>query len=172
MNIFRMSRRAFLVLGAAFLGATGILAPTLASEPIPIVFVHGNGDTAALWQVIMWRFESNSYPRNRLFAIDLANPSARTENSIPEPGKSSTEDVKNQLADFVAQVRQFTGARKVALVGNSRGANTIRNYVKNGGGASEVSTVVLGGGVITVSSITRRSCRTASSTERAPLCSS
>jgi pimeloyl-ACP methyl ester carboxylesterase len=149
MNIFRMSRRALLVLGAALLsvtfGAPG--APAVASDPIPIVFVHGNGDTAALWQVIMWRFESNSYPRNRLFAIDLANPSARTENSIPEPGKSSTEDVKNQLANFVAQVRQFTGARKVALVGNSRGANTIRNYVKNGGGASEVSVVVLGGGV-------------------------
>jgi triacylglycerol esterase/lipase EstA (alpha/beta hydrolase family) len=62
-----------------------------------------------------------------------------------------------------------TGAPKVALVGNSRGANTIRNYVKNGGGASVVSHVVLGGGVITASTTTRQSCRTSNST--APACS-
>jgi pimeloyl-ACP methyl ester carboxylesterase len=151
MNIFQSSRRALLTIVVA-LFATMLGGPltSLADSPetpIPIVFVHGNGDTAALWQVIMWRFESNGYPRSRLFAIDLRNPSARTEDSVPEPGKSSIGNVRQQLADFVAQVRLFTGARKVALVGNSRGANTIRNYVKNGGGASEVSIVVLGGGV-------------------------
>jgi pimeloyl-ACP methyl ester carboxylesterase len=91
--------------------------------------------------------KSNGYPRNRLFAIDLRNPTARTDNNLPEAGKSSTEDVKKQLAAFVTQVRRQTGAPKVALVGNSRGANTIRNYVKNGGGAAVVSHVVLGGGV-------------------------
>lgn len=35
----------------------------------PIVFVHGNGDTAALWQSTLWRFESNGWPRSRLHAI-------------------------------------------------------------------------------------------------------
>jgi triacylglycerol esterase/lipase EstA (alpha/beta hydrolase family) len=104
MNILKITRRGILTLGAVLLGiALGAPAPSLANDPIPIVFVHGNGDTAGLWQVIMWRFESNSYPRNRLFAVDLANPTARTEDSIPEPGKSSTADVKNQLADFVAR---------------------------------------------------------------------
>ena len=38
-----------------------------------------------------------------------------------------------------------TDARKVVLVGNSRGGNTIRNYVQNGGGDKVVSHVVLGG---------------------------
>ncbi len=149
MHKLKLSRRGVMALGAALLGLSLAAAPTptLAKDPVPIVFVHGNGDTAALWQVAIWRFESNLYPRNRLFAIDLANPTARTENSVPEPGKSSAAEVKNQLANFVAQVRQFTGAPKVVLVGNSRGANTIRNFVKNGGGASEVSIVVLGGGV-------------------------
>ena len=37
----------------------------------PIVFVHGNGDTAALWTTTIWRFESNGWPRERLHAIDL-----------------------------------------------------------------------------------------------------
>jgi triacylglycerol lipase len=43
-------------------------------------------------------------------------------------------------------VKARTGAAKVALVGNSRGANVIRNYIRNGGGAATVSHAVLGGG--------------------------
>ncbi len=38
------------------------------------------------------------------------------------------------------------GRRKLILVGNSRGANSIRNFVKHGG-TPKVSHVVLGGGV-------------------------
>jgi triacylglycerol lipase len=42
-------------------------------------------------------------------------------------------------------VLKATGAPKVVLIGNSRGGNTIRNYVQNGGGDQVVSHVVLGG---------------------------
>jgi pimeloyl-ACP methyl ester carboxylesterase len=41
-----------------------------AADP-PIVFVHGNGDAAALWHTTIWRFEANGSARDRLFAIDL-----------------------------------------------------------------------------------------------------
>jgi len=111
------------------------------------VFVHGNGDTAALWQATIWRFESNGYPRDRLFAIDLKFPSARSVDAKPQEGRSSADEVKAQLAAFVDDVLAKTGAAKVALVGNSRGATTIRNYVRYGGGAAKTSHVVLGGGV-------------------------
>ncbi|MBP8148864.1 MAG: twin-arginine translocation pathway signal, partial [Limnohabitans sp.] len=36
---------------------TGPLADVV--FPVPIVFVHGNGDSANLWQTTLWRFESN-----------------------------------------------------------------------------------------------------------------
>ena len=111
------------------------------------MFVHGNGDTAALWQATIWRFESNGYPRDRLFAIDLKFPSARSVDAKPQEGRSSADEVKAQLAAFVDDVLAKTGAAKVALVGNSRGATTIRNYVRYGGGAAKTSHVVLGGGV-------------------------
>src|SRR5262245_13727626 len=58
----------------------------------PIVFVHGNGDTAALWQTTLWRFESNGWPRERLFAIELPYPLARDNDSKAQPGRSSTAD--------------------------------------------------------------------------------
>jgi len=112
----------------------------------PILFVHGNSDSSALWITTLWRFESNGYPRERLFAIDYPNPTARDDDAIPQPGRSGTEEQRTQLAAKVDAVLAQTGASKLALVGNSRGANSIRNYVKHGG-AEKVSHVVLGGGV-------------------------
>jgi pimeloyl-ACP methyl ester carboxylesterase len=115
--------------------------------PLPaIVFVHGNGDTAALWHTTMWRFESNAYPRNLLHAIDFSYPLARTDDSRPEPFRSSTTDQREELAAFVKKVLLETRRRKVALVGSSRGCNTIRNYLKNGNGAEAASHAVLCGG--------------------------
>lgn len=142
--MFRLPRRALFAL------ALLLFAPPLAlaqSNDPPIVFVHGNGDTAALWIAQIWRFESNGYARDRLQAIDIKYPSARSVDAKPQEGRSSAAEAMQQLADFVAEVKRKTGASKVALVGNSRGANTIRNYVKNGGGKEHVSHVVLGGGV-------------------------
>lgn len=113
----------------------------------PILFVHGNGDSAALWITTIWRFESNGYPRDRLFAIDLIAPTARDDDAVPQTNRSSTRDVRDQLAAKVDQILARSGSAKLALVASSRGANTVRNYLKNGGGAAKVGWAVLGGGV-------------------------
>src|SRR5216683_3587461 len=115
------------------------------SGPPPVVFVHGNGDSSALWINNIWRFEANGYKRDQLFAIDFAYPSARRDDSKPEPFRSSAEDQMKELGAFVAQVVKVTRRRKVALVGSSRGGNAIRSYLKDGGGAEFVSHAVLCG---------------------------
>lgn len=112
----------------------------------PVLFVHGNGDSAALWITTLWRFESNGYPRDRLFTIDYPYPTARDDDGVPQPSRSGTEEQRAQLAAKVDAVLAQTGATQLILVGNSRGANSIRNYVKRGG-AAKVSHVLLGGGV-------------------------
>ncbi|MCA1669432.1 MAG: hypothetical protein LC793_18960 [Thermomicrobia bacterium] len=112
----------------------------------PILFVHGNADSSALWTTMLWRFESNGYARERLFTIDYPNPTARDDDTVPQPSRSGTEEQRTQLAAKVDAVLAQTGAAKLILVGNSRGANSIRNFVKHGG-AAKVSHVVLGGGV-------------------------
>jgi len=152
-------RRAALLGGASLLLGPAALAQQQQQQPAarqaprlridripPIIFVHGNGDTAALWHTTIWRFESNGYPRNMLAAIDLSYPSARGDDSKPQPFRSSTTDQREELAAYVRAVMTITRRRKVALVGSSRGCNTIRNFVKNGGGADVVSHVVLCGG--------------------------
>lgn len=111
----------------------------------PIVFVHGNGDSAALWGPTIWRYESNGWPRERLFAVDLPFPLARTDDRKSENGRSSAAENMRNLAAEVERVRKLTSAGKVVLVGNSRGGNAIRDYIRNGGGAGHVSHAILGG---------------------------
>src|SRR5258705_11004907 len=114
------------------------------AEVPPILFVHGNGDHAALWLTTLWRMESNGIPRERMFAINFTDPLARTDDKVEQPNRSSTEDQRRELGEAVKELQRRTGAQRIALVGNSRGGNSIRNYIRNGGGA-DVSHAVLCG---------------------------
>lgn len=140
-----LHRRLLLVLAATSLMLAGCATTPPSGEHPPIVFVHGNGDSASIWQSTVWRFESNGWPRERLHAIDLPYPLARDEDGKAQPGRTSTAEHMAYLKAEVDKVLQATGARQVVLVGNSRGGNAIRNYIYNGGGASRVSHAILGG---------------------------
>jgi pimeloyl-ACP methyl ester carboxylesterase len=118
--------------------------PTAPAETPPILFVHGNGDHAALWITTLWRMESNGISRERMFAINFTDPLARSDDAVPQDKRSSTEDQRRELAAAISELRRTTGASRVALVGSSRGGNAIRNYIKNGGSA-DVSHAVLCG---------------------------
>ena len=127
------------------LGACSGTLPTSEAPRPPVVFVHGNGDTAALWQSTLWRFESNGWPRDRLHAIDVPYPLARDADNRPQAGRTSTAEHMAFLREEVQAVLKRTGAAQVVLVGNSRGGNAIRNFICNGGGQNLVSHAVLGG---------------------------
>lgn len=130
---------------ALALWAAATVLPFAARAQTPVIFVHGNGDHAGLWDNVIWRFESNGYPASRLFAVDLPNPSASSTITAAERNRSTPADQTAALAAFVTRVLLTTGASKVALVGSSRGGMTIRNYVRFGGGAAHVSHVITGG---------------------------
>ena len=144
MNQLPIRRR---TLGALL--ATALLAacatPPAADPRPPIVFVHGNGDTAALWTPTIWRWQSNGWPRERLHAVDFPYPSARDDNTKEQPGRSSADDQMRHLSAEIDKVLAATGAVKVVLMGNSRGGNAIRHYIANGNGAAKVSHAILGG---------------------------
>jgi pimeloyl-ACP methyl ester carboxylesterase len=148
-----MSRR-HLLAGAAFapfggrllsIGRAQAQAPggAVGSMP-PIIFVHGNGDHAALWLSTLWRFESNDVPSDRLLAVNFTDPLARSDDAVPQANRSSTEDQRRELAEAVADLSRRTGAARVALVANSRGGYAIRNLLQNGG-SEGVSHAVLCG---------------------------
>ena len=139
-------RRLAPALACATAGLLALAAvPAAAEGPAPVIFVHGDSDTAGLWMVQAWRFESNGYPRDRLRAVDLDRPSARSDDGVPQENRSSTTDVASQLGGFTARTLIETGADSAAFVGNSRGCQTIRNYVQNGGGRHVADAMVLAG---------------------------
>jgi len=119
-------------------------SPAAPTEVPPILFVHGNGDNAALWITTLWRMESNGVPNARMMALNFTDPLARSDDKVEQANRSSTADQRRELGDAVKELKQRTGASRIALVGNSRGGYAIRNYVKNGGGA-DVSHAVLCG---------------------------
>lgn len=128
------------------LGQTPSAAGTPDKNPElpPILFVHGNGDYDALWMTTLWRMESNGIARDRMMAINFTDPTARSDDTVEQANRSSTEDQRRELAAAIAELKRRTGAPRVALVGNSRGGNSIRNVIKNGG-AGDVSHAVLCG---------------------------
>jgi pimeloyl-ACP methyl ester carboxylesterase len=121
-----------------------VQAQTAPAAVPPVLFVHGNGDHAALWITTLWRMESNGVPRERMLAINFIDPLARTDDKVEQANRSSTEDQRRQLGDAVKELQRRTGASRIALVGNSRGGYSIRNYIRNGGGA-DISHAVLCG---------------------------
>jgi triacylglycerol lipase len=136
-------------LTALTLGATALLA-ACATGPAPpalppVVFVHGNGGTAAMWLTTLWRFESNGWPRDRLHAVDVPYPNARDNNLVAQAGRTSAAENAAHLSAEVDKVLARTGAAKVVLVGNSRGGYAIRDYIANLGGDKKVDKAVLGG---------------------------
>ncbi len=153
----RLSRRTILggagmlplLAGSSSFPALAQTAPTQPAAPAaaqvpPILFVHGNGEQAALWITTLWRMESNGVARERMFAINFTDPLARTDDKVEQQYRSSTEDQRRELGDAIKELKSRTGASRIALVGNSRGGNPIRSYIKNGGGA-DVSHAVLCG---------------------------
>ncbi len=105
--------------------------------------MHGDSDQAAIWQTVIWRFESNDYPRDRLFAINFTDPQARDDDTVAQPNRSSTQDQLRELTAFIDGVKKKTGAAKVAIVALSRGGYSTRGYVA--ANPSSVASAVLGG---------------------------
>jgi pimeloyl-ACP methyl ester carboxylesterase len=135
-------------IAAALLAALPLLpAASRAADkpPLPIVFVPGNGDSAAVWMTTIWRFESNGYPSELLDAVDLRYPLASKLYDTPEPAHSTAAEATKQLAEEVAAVEKRTHAAKVILIAQSRGGNIVRNYLRNAGGAAHTAIAILCG---------------------------
>jgi hypothetical protein len=88
-----------MVLGAAALPLALRMSPPVlaqdAAKPLsslqvpPILFVHGNGDHAALWMTLLWRMESNGIARDRMMAINFTDPLARADDTVAQPDRTA-----------------------------------------------------------------------------------
>ena len=132
-------------LGVLLLAGCNVIRPAALDTHPSILFVHDNGESAASWQTMLWRFESNGWPTAKLHTLNLPYPYARDDDTQPQAGRSSSADYMAYLKASVANVKKHDGVDKVILVGAGRGGNAIRNYIQNGDGAGSVSHAVLAG---------------------------
>lgn len=108
----------------------------LARDPFPpVIFVHGRGDSAASWQTMIWRFESNGWPRQRLFAIDVPYPTANGDGAAAQPGRASAADPMQVVSDEVDRILARTRTDRAVVVGSSSDGYVVRSAVKNGAAA-------------------------------------
>src|SRR5689334_17075982 len=132
--MMKLTRRQLIRSALASVAAAELPCPGFAQQnpaapgqlPTPIIFVHGNGDHAALWITTLWRFESNGYARERMLAFNFTDPLSRADDAVPEKGRSSTEDQLRELTAAIKAVREETGAARVALLESSRGGYAVR----------------------------------------------
>ena len=128
-----MQRRGFFLASGMAVAASAVSAQER-QEIAPVLFVHGSGDNASAWLPTIWRFESNYYPRPRLFAADLRLPSARTDDTVREAGRSSIAESTAQLAQEIARVRRASGIERIVVVAHARAGNTLRSYLRDNPG--------------------------------------
>jgi len=114
-------------------------SPRVRPDVQPLVFVHGHGESAAAWQDLVWRFESNGWPRERLFALQQPYPLACVDDAKPQPGCSTQAALQAFLQAEVARVLKQANASQVVMLGRGRGALAVRNYIQSGGGDQTVS---------------------------------
>ncbi|GAA1139460.1 triacylglycerol esterase/lipase EstA (alpha/beta hydrolase family) [Kitasatospora gansuensis] len=111
------------------LAAAGPAAPAQAagSAANPVIFVHGRNAGPGVWGTMTADFRDHGFPADRLFTWSY------------DTGRSTNEVLAGQLASYVEQVRQQTGAAQVDLVAHSLGSLPTRWYVRYGDGSRTVA---------------------------------
>ena len=137
-----LTRRALMGAAAAPLFAASARA---AAPTAPILFIHGAGDSAASWMTQVWRFESNGFQRERLFAVNLLDPLARTDDATPQPGHSSSADHRAQAAAALKATLDETGAGQAILVAHGRGGLAARDLLSDQATALSAQRLILCG---------------------------
>lgn len=122
---------------AAFLAEEGVPPPgandptcePAPEHPQPVVLVHGTfEDMAQNWATLSPALRAQGY------CVYALNYGDRATGPI--------QDSAAELEEFVGDVRELTGARKVDIVGHSQGGMMPRYYIKNLGGVSEVDDLI------------------------------
>jgi triacylglycerol lipase len=121
-------------------GANNWSCQPSAAHPRPVVLVHGLlANMTDNWQTMSPLLANNGYC---VFALTYGTNASSTPGSDQFGGLTTMEDSAVQLRDFVDQVLQATGAKKVDLVGHSEGATMPDYYLEYLGGAQKVARYV------------------------------
>ncbi|MCU1351462.1 MAG: lipase class 2 [Acidimicrobiales bacterium] len=124
---WKVSLVAAVVVAAVASGGSG--SPASAAGKDPVIIVAGTFSPAIANEPLAARLRHDGY---RTFIFEL-----------PTLGTQDIDASARALGRFADGVRAQTGAAKVDLVGHSQGGLVARSYVKRGGGASRVDSLIM-----------------------------
>ncbi len=127
--------------GGSYGGKTGD-GDTVVNQPV--IFIHGNGDSAlgtgaigmTGWSASVAYFQSKGYKSSELYATTWG-PADSLQSALQYHSRSHLE----RLRAFIQAVKAYTGASKVDIVAHSMGVTLARKAIKGGAGHDS-----LGGG--------------------------
>ncbi|HLL55384.1 MAG TPA: lipase family protein [Myxococcaceae bacterium] len=93
----------------------------------PVIFIHGNSDSAAGWKGSVEHFSKEGYKSSEMYGMTWgpANPLKASEQHHSE--KNLTE-----VRAFIEAVKKYTGAEKVDVIGHSMGVTLARKAIQGG----------------------------------------
>ncbi|WP_448851270.1 esterase/lipase family protein [Corynebacterium sp. 335C] len=105
-------------------------------HPRPVVRIHGTWDNAyATWSMLTPMLKAEGYCT---YALNYGDDESGLVGRIPGVyGTQNLEDSSREVADFVDEVLERTGAAEVDLVAHSQGGIHARAYVQRHGGVEQ-----------------------------------
>ncbi|MCZ4553279.1 esterase/lipase family protein [Gordonia rubripertincta] len=126
--------------GGSYPGSNDFSCRPSMKHPNPVVLVHGTGGNRQTnWATMIPALRNEGYC---VFALTYGTLPGTVWPVSGFGGLTRMEDSAEQLASFIARVRQGTGAARVDLVGHSEGTLMPTYYLKYLGGAQYVDRYV------------------------------
>ncbi|MFL5355712.1 lipase family protein [Archangium sp.] len=95
----------------------------------PVIFIHGNSDSAAGWKGSIESFAKQGYKPSEMYAMTWG-PS----NPLQASQQHHSEKYLEEVRAFIQAVKEYTGAKKVDVIGHSMGVTLARKAIQGGDG--------------------------------------
>lgn len=105
----------------------------------PVIFIHGNGGSAADWDTSVRTFKSQGYKDSELYGMTWG------PNDIKRVGEAThSKKYLSEVRAFIQAVKEYTGAEKVDVIGHSMGVTLSRKAIQGGTGTASDGSYDLG----------------------------
>jgi triacylglycerol lipase len=95
----------------------------------PVIFIHGNSDSAAGWKGSVETFSKNGYKPSEMYAMTWG-----PQDPLQSGQQYHSEKYLEEVRAFIQAVKEYTGAKKVDVVSHSMGVTLARKAIQGGDG--------------------------------------
>lgn len=95
----------------------------------PVIFIHGNSDSAAGWNASIEHFGSQGYKPSEMYAMTWG-----PQSPLLASQQAHSRHYEEEVRGFIQAVKEYTGAEKVDVIGHSMGVTLARKAIQGGDG--------------------------------------